>query len=112
MKSTDSAIRKPSASPKWKRTWKRLKADKVLYLMLAPTVLYFMIFRVWPIFNMRLAFFSFRSIGPWEWVGTKYFEMIFSTPVFGQIMTNTLIISFMKYVLLFPFFRYFRTPAQ
>lgn len=34
----------------------------------------------------------------------KYFKMIFSTSAFASILKNTLILSFMKYVLLFPFF--------
>lgn len=84
----------------FQRMWK----DKILYLMLAPAVIYFIIFRVWPMINMRLAFCDYKARGPWEFAGLKYFEMIFSSPQFFQILGNTLIISFMKYVLLFPFF--------
>lgn len=80
----------------------RIKRDKALYIMIAPTLIYFLIFRVWPILNMRLAFYTFKSKGPWEFAGLKYFEMIFDTPVFFDILKNTLIISVMKYVLLFP----------
>ncbi|MDD3904289.1 MAG: sugar ABC transporter permease, partial [Sphaerochaeta sp.] len=87
-----------------KSYFQRIKAEKVLYLMLLPTLLYFVLFRVLPIANMRLAFFQFRSRGSWPFVGLKYFEMIFSSPGFKQILFNTLIISFMKYVLLFPAF--------
>lgn len=72
--------------------------------MLFPTLLYFFIFRVWPIFNMRLAFYDFKARGAWVWAGFKYFEMIFATPAIYNIIRNTLIISFMKYVLLFPLF--------
>lgn len=82
------------------RMWK----CRYLYLMIFPTILYFLIFRVWPIFNMRLAFFDYKARGPWEFAGLKYFEMIFSTSAFASILKNTLILSFMKYVLLFPFF--------
>ena len=53
---------------------------------------------------MRLAFFEYKAKGPWQFVGFKYFKMIFSTTAFASILRNTLIISFMKYVLLFPFF--------
>ena len=87
-----------------KSIWKRIKADRVLYLMIAPTILYFILFRVLPILNMRLAFFDYNRDGPWEFVGMKYFDMIFATPVFSNILKNTLIISFMKYILLFPLF--------
>lgn len=86
------------------RILQRMWRDRFLYLMIFPTVLYFLIFRVWPIFNMRLAFFEYKAKGPWQFVGFKYFKMIFSTTAFASILRNTLIISFMKYVLLFPFF--------
>lgn len=82
------------------RMWK----DRVLYLMLAPTVIYFLIFRVWPIINMRLAFCNYRARGAWEFAGLKYFNMIFKSSTFMDILRNTLVISFMKYILLFPFF--------
>jgi len=83
---------------------KQLRADMMLYIILLPTLLYFFIFRLWPIIGMRLAFYSYKARGPWEFVGFKYFAMIFKTSAFSDILGNTLIISFMKFVLLFPFF--------
>ena len=85
-------------------TLQHMWKDRVLYLMLAPTLIYFLIFRVWPIINMRLAFCNYRAKGPWEFAGLKYFDMIFKSSTFMEILRNTLIISFMKYILLFPFF--------
>lgn len=82
----------------------QLRADSILYVILAPTILYFVIFRLWPIIGMRLAFYNYSSRGEWTFVGWKYFEMIFKTSAFTDILRNTLIISFMKFVLLFPFF--------
>ncbi|MBR2664529.1 MAG: sugar ABC transporter permease [Clostridia bacterium] len=87
-----------------KRTLNRVRSDIVLYFMLLPTLVYFAIFRVWPMVNMRLAFFDYKARGPWVYVGLKHFQMIFKSSAFSQILTNTLIISFMKYVLLFPLF--------
>lgn len=89
---------------KWNRNLQRMWKDRYLYLMISPTVVYFLIFRVWPMINMRLAFFDYKARGPWEFAGLKYFEMIFSTSAFASILKNTLILSFMKYVILFPFF--------
>lgn len=80
-----------------------LRVDWVLYAMLLPTLVYFVLFRVLPIYNMRLAFFTYSKKDPWVWAGLKYFNQIFSTPQFFTILKNTLILSFMKYVLLFPF---------
>ena len=86
------------------QAWHQVKRDRSLYLILLPTIIYFCIFRVWPIINMRLAFFDFKARGPWEFAGLKYFKLIFQSDAFAQILENTLIISFMKYVLLFPLF--------
>lgn len=86
---------------------RRLRLDWVLYAMLLPTPVYFIVFRVLPIWNMRLAFFNFSGRKAWTWAGTKYFEMMFASPLMKDILMNTLIISLMKYVLLFPFFAIF-----
>lgn len=86
------------------KTLQHMWKDKILYLMLAPTIIYFLIFRVWPIINMRLAFYTYHAKEPWTFAGLKYFDMIFKSSTFMEILRNTLIISFMKYVLLFPFF--------
>lgn len=85
-------------------TMHRMWQDKLLYAMLLPALIYFGIFRVWPILNMRLAFFDYKARGPWVFAGLKYFQTIFQSAAFNQILQNTLIISFMKYVLLFPAF--------
>ncbi len=102
--SQPSKAKAGSLGEKFKRTMKQVRTDKVLYLMLAPTLVYFIIFRVIPIINLRLAFFSYKAKGPWQWQGLKYFKMIIDTPSILDILRNTLIISFMKFILLFPFF--------
>mgnify|MGYP000545481972 CR=1 FL=1 len=79
----------------WRNNW-------VLYLMLMPTLIYFVIFHVWPILGMRLAFQDYRIIGPNEWVGLKHFRMLFGSPAFMSVLKNTVIISMMKLVLLMP----------
>lgn len=79
-----------------------LRRDWVLYAILLPTLLFFVLFKAWPILNMRLAFFDFRATRAWEWAGTKYFDIIFGSPAFFNILMNTLKLSFYKYVLIFP----------
>ncbi|KUO77502.1 MAG: protein lplB [Clostridia bacterium BRH_c25] len=83
---------------------RQLRTDMMLYIILLPTLAYFFIFRLWPIIGMRLAFYNYRARGPWTFAGWKYFEMIFKSPAFADILSNTLVISFMKFILLFPFF--------
>lgn len=86
---------------------RRMRLDWVLYLLLAPTLAYFVVFRVLPILNMRLAVYNFSGRRAWTYAGDKYFRLIFSTPLLFDILRNTLVISFMKYILLFPFFALF-----
>ena len=103
MAKTKTAVQGAPRS-KLARAANQMWRDKILYLLLAPTLIYFIIFRVWPMFNMRLAFYDYKARGPWVFAGLKYFQMLFKTPAFAEILKNTLIISFMKYVLLFPAF--------
>lgn len=86
------------AQSKLKRIWR----DRVLYLTLLPTLLYFFVFHVIPIIGMKLAFYDYRIKGDNVFVGFTYFIKLFSTPVFLQILENTLIISAMKIFLFFP----------
>lgn len=102
-----SALGQPAAPGRMKQAFRQMRLDWVLYLLLAPTLLYFIVFRVLPIINMRLAVYNFSGRRAWTFAGTKYFDLIFSTPLLSDIMRNTLIISFMKYILLFPFFAIF-----
>ncbi len=94
----------PNRMSKHKKIRKQLKADAILYVMLLPTLVFFVIFRLWPIIGMRLAFYDYSARKDWVFVGFKYFRMIFKTSAFSEILANTLIISFMKFILLFPIF--------
>ncbi len=84
------------------KTMHQVRKDFVLYLLLAPALLYFVVFHVIPIIGMRLAFYDYRIMGDNVFVGWKYFEQLFSTPIFYQILKNTLIISAMKIFIFFP----------
>ena len=99
----DSPLKRREGESLFSAVRRKVFQDKVLYLMILPTIIFFVIFRVLPIINMRLAFFDFRRAGPWEFVGLHHFRVLFDTPIFTQIISNTLIISFMRIVLLFPF---------
>lgn len=83
-------------------TLKRIKRDRTLYLILLPTLIYFVIFHVIPIMGMKLAFYDYRIMGESIFIGFKNFQKLFSTPNFTRILENTLIISAMKIFLFFP----------
>ncbi|KIL35599.1 protein lplB [Cohnella kolymensis] len=81
---------------------RKMWTDWVLYLMLLPAAVFFTLFHILPIYGMKLAFYDYRIIGEHVYVGMKYFNSLFSTPVFATVLTNTLVISAMKLILIFP----------
>ncbi|MDB5505398.1 MAG: protein lplB [Devosia sp.] len=72
------------------------------YLLLMPGLVFFIIFHYVPIYGARMAFEQVRIIPPNIWVGLKQFQTLFASPVFYQVLTNTLIISGMKILFVFP----------
>lgn len=72
------------------------------YLMMAPGIIFFVVFHYLPIWEAKIAFEQVRIIPPNIWVGWKHFETLFASPVFWQVMANTLIISAMKMAFVFP----------
>ena len=78
---------------------KRIWDYRVIYLMLLPTVLYFVLFKCRAVWGMKLAFFDYRPRGEDVWAGLKYFQQVFSSPTFGTIILNTVKISLMRTLL-------------
>ncbi|MFS0723111.1 ABC transporter permease [Paenibacillus sp. 1P07SE] len=82
-----------------------VKRNYDLYLLLIPGLVFLAIFKYTPIYGLVIAFQDFnifRGIGDSPWVGLKQFERLFASDDFGTIMTNTLLISLYKIVILFP----------
>ncbi|MGM9322185.1 ABC transporter permease [Deinococcus aquaticus] len=83
----------------------RLWRHRGLYLMLLPGLLWFALFRYWPLWNAQIAFKDFQPVqgvlhSPW--VGLEHFRAFFSSFYFSQLMTNTLLISFAKLLIGLP----------
>ena len=87
---------------KIKTNLQRIKKDWVLYAMLFPAILFFSVFHVVPLIGMKLSFQDYRIIGDNIWVGLKHFKVLFSSPVFLDVLRNTIVISTMKIVFFFP----------
>ncbi|SFE22514.1 putative aldouronate transport system permease protein [Paenibacillus algorifonticola] len=76
-----------------------------LYIMIAPGLLYFLIFRYAPMGGIILAFKDFDPfVGVFEssWVGFQHFEALFAEPDFWRLLKNTLILSGLNLFLFFP----------
>ena len=72
------------------------------YVMLAPGIVFFAIWHYLPIWEARIAFEKVRIIPPNIWVGWQHFQTLFASPVFWQVLANTIIISTMKICFVFP----------
>lgn len=84
---------------------KALNDHKVLYLMMLPGVLYFILFRYLPMFGLVIAFKDyniFKGIWASDWVGLKNFKELIYSPDFWNVTKNTLMISFAKIAIGFP----------
>ena len=76
-----------------------------LYLFLLPTVIYFLLFRFYPLYGLQLAFKNYRvvdGIAGSPWVGLDNFRRFFSTADFGKLMGNTLSVSILTLIFTFP----------
>ncbi|MGG3311385.1 MULTISPECIES: ABC transporter permease [Paenibacillus] len=89
--------------------WGRLGSDIWkewdLYLLLVPGILFILLFKYTPMYGITIAFKDFNiftGFADSPWVGWKHFEKLFTSPDFAQVFKNTVIISFLKIVILFP----------
>lgn len=83
----------------------RLARYRHLYLMLALPLVYFAVFRFYPILGNVIAFKAYRlDEGIWgsEWVGLKHFEVLFGDDAFWRALRNTISISGLKLLFAFP----------
>lgn len=85
---------------------KDLKKNRLLYIMLIPVVIYFILFCYRPMAGLLIAFQNYKPRkGIWgsDWVGLKNFISFFQSPFFYRVVKNTLWISFGTLIFGFPF---------
>ncbi|MBW4085775.1 sugar ABC transporter permease [Paenibacillus sp. S150] len=84
---------------------KRLWRNKLLYVMLIPGVLYFVIFKYLPMYGLIISFQDYKpyqGITGSEWVGMEHFQRLFTEADFLNILGNTLILFGMNILFYFP----------
>lgn len=89
----------------WKRFKKDLKYNWILYLMILPVVVYFIVFCYVPMYGVTLAFKDYKvklGILGSPWVGWKHFRRFFNSYNFKLLLTNTLGISLYSLAVGFP----------
>ena len=86
-------------------TLARIWFYRYIYLLMLPGLLYFFIFHYLPMWGVIVAFQDFR---PWQglfaspWVGFDNFTAFFSGPYFWRLLRNTILISVLNLVFVFP----------
>lgn len=83
-----------------------VKHEWQLYLLFLPVLIYFLIFNYAPMYGIIIAFKRYsiaRGIFESPWVGFLYFEKFINSPMFGKLLSNTLIVSFYQLLVFFPF---------
>lgn len=81
----------------WRLRW--------LYLLMAPSLIWFFIFKYVPLFYAQIAFKDFRpriGILNSPWVGFEHFQTFIDSFYFDQLITNTIIFSLAKLILGMP----------
>jgi putative aldouronate transport system permease protein len=82
--------------------WKKIKQHRALYLMFLPVVLYYLVFRYWPIGLAWIVAFKDLKLGSGvfesAWVGFDNFRVMFEDPEIVNVLYNTVEISFLRIV--------------
>ena len=100
-----AAITKEPAAIRRKKFWSAIRKDKLLYLMVIPGILYFIIFHYIPMMGLYIGFTKYnvyKGITASPFVGFDNFTRLFSMYGFPEALKNTLVISFKKIIFGFP----------
>ncbi len=101
--SLDNKIKKQKKSTKVKKAAIRRNWD--LYVLITPVVIYFLIFKYWPMYGVQIAFKDFiANKGIWgsPWRGFKHFRRFFRSYHFWPLIRNTVGISVYQLAVGFP----------
>ena len=82
-----------------------MKSNYQIYLLLLPSVLFFLIFCYGPMYGVQIAFKDFSTglgITGSPWVGLKHFRRFIDMTIFWNVFKNTLLLSFYNLLVNFP----------
>jgi putative aldouronate transport system permease protein len=97
-------IRHPAAKPRSERL-RRIKRNKLIYLMILPGLIYFILYKYVPMYGLIIAFMDYKpylGVTGSPWVGLTHFERLFNEPMFWTIFRNTIVLFLLNLVFYFP----------
>ncbi|MGP4039358.1 ABC transporter permease [Gracilibacillus sp. D59] len=86
-------------------TWRKVKRNKLIYLMILPGIIYFIIYKYLPMYGLIISFQDYKpylGISGSEWVGMEHFNRLFLSPEFWMIFKNTLVLFGLQIFIYFP----------
>lgn len=98
--------KKKSVTAYFKEKFKLMWRYKGIYLVMAPTIIWYILFSYVPMAGLTLAFKSYKAkLGIWgsPWVGFKYFERLFQDRDFWDSVIITLKMNGGRLLVTFPF---------
>jgi len=93
--------RKNSLSLRLKRIFRAWQ----LYVLLAPAIVYILVFKYWPMYGVQIAFKNYNPVDGFTdspWVGLTHFIRFMNSYQFGQVVGNTLWIAVLGLLVAFP----------
>ncbi len=82
-----------------------MRREWQIYVLLAPTIIWFILFLYKPMYGLQIAFKDysiFRGIAGSPWVGFEHFQTLFESDTFVRALKNTVIISALSMLFGFP----------
>ena len=104
-KESVAAPNQAAKKAKRSRTWKLIWKNKMVYLMLLPVVLYYILFHYKPMYGIIIAFQEFnprKGVLGSPWVAFDQFKRFFTGYYFWPLLRNTLKLSFATLIFGFP----------
>lgn len=81
----------------WARRWRRFKRNSTPYLFLAPFLVGFLVFMVYPlIYALNLSLYRTKIIGGTAFIGLENYGRTFQDPAFWEGVRNVLVFGFMQ----------------
>jgi putative aldouronate transport system permease protein len=98
-------LQKPNITEKLQLLMYRVRQDWQIYVLLAPTIIWFLVFLYKPMYGLQIAFKDysvFRGIAGSDWVGFEHFAYLFGSDQFLRAVKNTIQISAWSLLVGFP----------
>ena len=85
--------------------WSRIVRHWQLYVLLAPAIIYLIVFKYWPMYGVQIAFRNYNPIDGFmgsEWVGLEHISRFLHSFQFTRVFFNTIAINILGLVFGFP----------